>query len=775
MFQRRFFRTADPVEAEAFMKNHSNNQPRDLASADANAIDEIAKQLMQKEKNTEAGDTINYRLYLDALRKRAWLIALLTVLVPTIVGIYTARLPKLYKSRATVIVNSQSDNILSGVKDVVQMGTGGFWANEAFYQKELRILESRAVARRAGEKLGVVADDTLTGLSKITDIQERNAQREKIDPADFILGRFTLDQEQTRNIIHIDTVDPDPARAADISNALADAYLELNLARKIEGTNEAGTWLTIQNLDLKRKLEDSEAKLYAFMEENEVLNASIESQLQEILQRLASFNSSLAAVQARRIEKTLDAQALKDVRGDKTLLATIPEIRDAALIASLKSRLADLESERSILSSRYKPAHPKMQAIDDQAQLLRKNLGNEVEAVLLSLERNQASLVATESGLIRAIKKEREKEAKLNKLKLEHNRLTREVDTNARLYDMVTNRLKETGLTGALRVNNIMILNRARPSAGPFKPDLSKNIMAAIFLGLLLGILCAVVLDFLDNTIKNQEDVQNFLRAPFLGLLPSLEDAMGETGQKDGYSDKRDLFVFNNPKSTMAECARFIRTNLLFMSPDKPLHSITITSPGPQEGKTTMSVSLSVVMAQAGSRTIIIDTDLRRPRLHRALGVSNETGMSNVIVGQNTLDEAIQATDVPGLDVLVCGPVPPNPAEIFHTEKFQDVLSQLKDRYDRLICDSPPVGAVADPVILGTMTDGVIVVSKSEATSRVAAKQTIRTLADANTNLLGVVLNGVDLESRRYGNYYYQYYRRYGQYYGEAKDASSKA
>lgn len=730
--------------------------------------------LEPKEKESEEA-SFDYGMILDALRKRLWLIALVTIITPIIVGVYTSRQPKLYQAQATLVVNSFSDNILNGVQDLVPVGTGGFWGNDAFYEKERRILGSRSVARRAGENIGILTNDKVTGLSTIADEAEKLKARAKLDPADFVLGRYSLEQEPSKNIIHVKAIEQDPQLAADVANGVADAYTELNLERRIQGTNDAGNWLSIQHMDLKRKLEQSEADMYAFMEENAVLNASLDSQLDEILQRLTAFNKTLASVQAQRIENRLDAKVLSEVKDNPDLLETISAIRDAPIIAALKAKRIELDADRSLLSSRYKTAHPKMKAIDEQIQLVNNNLDKEVNSVLISLKRQQASLAETEAGLKQAIQKERQKEASLNKLQLQYNRLKREVETNEKLFGMITTRLKEAGLTGALRVNNVMVLERALTPASPFKPNVSRNVLSAILLGLLAGIGLAIGASMLDNTIKNQEDIEKLLKAPFLGLLPSIAETAGADAASGAYNPKRDMYVFENPKSAMAECARFIRTNLLFMSPDKPIQTMTVTSPSPQEGKTTMSVSLSIVMAQSGSRTLLIDTDLRKPRLHRALGLSNDVGVSSIIAGQATIEEAIHATDVPGLDILVCGPIPPNPAEIFHTDKFHNVLKQLQEKYDRIICDSPPVGAVTDPVILSALTDGTILVTKSEKTSIVSARQSLRALSDANTNLLGVVLNDVNLESRRYGGYYYQYYRRYGQYYGETTESSANA
>jgi capsular exopolysaccharide synthesis family protein len=211
------------------------------------------------------------------------------------------------------------------------------------------------------------------------------------------------------------------------------------------------------------------------------------------------------------------------------------------------------------------------------------------------------------------------------------------------------------------------------------------------------------------------------------------------------------------------------------MSPDRPLRTLVVTSPAPQEGKSTTAVMTAITMAQAGSRTLIVDTDLRKPRLHRVFGIDGDVGISTVLLGQSTIEEATQRTEVPNLDVMVCGALPPNPAEILLSEKFKDLVTQLAVRYDRIVFDTPPMGPVTDPAILGTLVDGVVLVTKCEKTTKTSVKQAMRALTDANARVFGVILNDVDVTSKRYSGAYYAYYRKYGGYYGEGDEAKKAA
>jgi capsular exopolysaccharide synthesis family protein len=285
----------------------------------------------------------------------------------------------------------------------------------------------------------------------------------------------------------------------------------------------------------------------------------------------------------------------------------------------------------------------------------------------------------------------------------------------------------------------------------------AQNLILAVLLGLLGGVGLAFGAEYLDTSITTQDQIEERLGLTFLGLIPSIPKSTDGSAQ--------DLIVFRHPKSAVAECVRSLRTNLLFMSPEKPLKTILVTSSGPQEGKTTTAASLAATMAISGNRTLLVDADMRRPRVHRIYGISNARGLSSLILGEGRLDETVQATEVPNLAALACGPVPPNPAELLHTAAFKALLEEMARKFDRVIIDSPPVGVVADAVVIATGVDGTLMVLKAGQTSRDLAKQAVRQLADVNARVFGAVLNDLDLENQKYGKYYAYY--RYGYYYSQ--------
>jgi len=279
--------------------------------------------------------------------------------------------------------------------------------------------------------------------------------------------------------------------------------------------------------------------------------------------------------------------------------------------------------------------------------------------------------------------------------------------------------------------------------------------MLGLLLGLVGGLGLAFVLEQLDSTVKSQSDVENKVGLPFLGVLPRV------AVERDAPAGDLDLYVYRHPKSTVAEACRAVRTNLLFMSPDRPLRTMLVTSSGPREGKSTTVIATGIAMSQSGGRVLLVDTDMRRPRLHRALGVPNEKGVSSVLVGDADLDDVLKSTEVPGLFLIPSGPIPPNPAELFHTQAFRDFVASVTARFERVIFDSPPVNAVADSAVLATQVDGALLVIRADATNKALARRAVRVLTDVKAKVFGAVLNDVELRNPKYGALYAAYASEY--------------
>jgi succinoglycan biosynthesis transport protein ExoP len=456
-----------------------------------------------------------------------------------------------------------------------------------------------------------------------------------------------------------------------------------------------------------------------------------------------------------------------------------PALADSQTAQKLKDQYIDQYGKLLDVKGKYLERHPAVVAQELRLRQVREDLLREVDIsrknVEMQFEMHNKQVTQLRSALAETTQRALELEQKSS----EYNRLKREFDRLVKLTEKVGGRESETDLASHLKTNNVRILDLALVPVVPFSPNVPKAVALAFGVALLLGIGLALLLESLDNTVKTQDDIEKHAGLTFLGIIPSIdvdEKPRGskkeptETGTGTGAgAATRDMFVLSNPRSSVAECCRSIRTNLLFMSPDKPARTLLITSAGPVEGKTTVAVNMAVTLAQSGLRVLLVDTDMRRPRLHRALGVPNGSeGISKAIVGEADVKGLIRTTDVPNLYLLPCGATPPNPAELLHSQRFKHIVSVLGEAFDHVIFDSPPVGVVTDAAILARLTDGTVLVAKAGRTSRDAlARAHHQVSGDGNVNVLGCILNDLDLNKQaRYGYYYYYYYSRYGSYYG---------
>ncbi len=704
---------------------------------------------------------IDFRSYWRTVRKR-WPFVVLSVIISTVIAfVFTYRQPKIYEATCQIIIEPMAPQILPGSKDVVELGTGTFWANKEFYETQYRIIQSTSVGQRTAEKLGLQYDPDYAASSQDLTVVGR-----------ILASQLSIKPLKDSRVALITVADRKPQRAALIANTIADTYIEHNLDHKLEGARSAMAWLAEQESELKRELEGSEMKLYQFKKDRNLLAVSLDDKQSMLSQNLVNVNGKLTDIRIKILELDAKKKMIQRARSSIADEETLPEIRDNQMITSLRQTYFQQSKEYSDLSSRYGPEHPKIKAISAQMASTKKAYEDEIDSVLSAFEKTYQQHVDNERSL-KALMEQQKKEAiELSKIEVDYKPLQRSSEQNSKMYSLIAARQKEIDITGPMKTNNVRVLERAIVPGAPVRPKPVQNLMIGLMMGLGVGIALAFAIEALDNTLKTQADVEQFLGVPVLGLVPVIGAAAGaEAVQAQDHLRERDLGVFLDPKSVAAECCRSIRTNILFMSPDRPLRTMVVTSPSPQEGKTTTAINLGVTMAEAGGRVLIVDTDMRRPRLHRSFGVPNQTGISTVIVGKATLEEAIKRTDVPNLDVLTCGPVPPNPSELLHTDRFRAVLADCAKLYDRIILDSPPTSAVTDPAVLGNLTDGVVLVVKAGETTRDSAMHARRQLASAKARLFGVVVNAIDFSNPAYGyEYYYRNYYRYGYTYGNGPE-----
>ncbi len=726
----------------------------------------------QPTENHQQSETLTFTDYYRGLLKRKWLILLVFVSVLFISVVVTIRSPKIYEAVATVEIDLQADQVLSDVNDVYKLGDVSYWDNKSYFETQYQILHSRRVALAVVERLHLDRDLAFLGLDEIEDEAELAELLEEADPAETLLLNLIIEPVTDSRLALIRYRGTDPQQATTIANAVAEAYIEQNLERKTSSARSAISWLSEQVDELKSKLEESERALYEFKKENDILSTDMDERVNITGTRLSELYSETRRAETEYVKLKAQYESMQRIMPEEDVerIASMTVLQ-SPLIKDLKVEYVRLQNQYSELLQVYKERHPDVLQVKSQLDRTKENLRSEVRAIIngvrAEFEASRTTFLAIQSELDKV-----KDQAKLLTLKqVEYNRLLREKESNQGLFQQVLVRLKEIDLSSMLEVNNIRMLDEAKVPIKPIRPRVKLNLALGFMLALIFSVGLAVLLEILDKTLKNAADIGRYLKVPLLGVVPQVK--VDQQLLEQNIPNVVDRYAFLRPKSSLAECCRSIRTNINFVSPGKPLRRILVTSASPREGKTTIVSNIGITMANLGRKVLILDTDMRRPRLHKAFNMKNEYGLSNIIMGTMNEAEAVRKTEIENLTILTCGPIPPNPAELVGSERFKTIIDNLSAMYDMVILDSPPVIAVADSLILSNLVDGVVMIVKSGKTLRDVAIQAKRSLTDVKANLLGAIINDLDLDSKEYGSHYYYYYHRYG-YYNTDKETQAE-
>lgn len=700
------------------------------------------------------------------------------LLVAGSVTLYTSRQPRIYEALATLEYDPNPAKPLGDAIDNSAGAGDGYWSTQEFYETQNYILKSRGLAERVVRKLGLQQDPGFVGVDpadskKFTGVSVEQA-------AQMLIGRTKVTQIQETRVVRIVIEDRSPERAQLITNTLLEEYIQKALEDRLGSSTRALEWMGGQMESLKHELENSEQALYKFREKNESLSASLEERQKIIASQLHAYNERLTELRQARVLKGARLSVLREQLAlDDVLLATEagPFAEDNS-VQDLRGAYRLMAAELGKLSVTYGPAHPQVLSARAALDSLLKQLRTKVNAIVKGAEADLRELSLSEQGLQQALNQVNQQGLHLSLQETTYSQLDRDRKTKTELYNLVLERAAQTDMTRALRVASARVVDRALKPTTPVRPRTRLAVIIGSIVGLMSGIAVALGISQLDNKVRSLADLES-RGVTVLGVIPSvstsvLSNVYGKRAARRAgrvQDTERDLIVFNEPRSTVAECCRTIRTNLTFQSADRPLRAFAVTSAMPRDGKSTVAISLGITMAQSGRRVLLIDTDLRKPRLHKAFKVPAHEGVTSILAGDATLDTAVQTTDVPGLMLLQCGPIPPNPSELLHTKRFAQLVADAREAYDLVIFDSPPLGAVTDPAIISTLVDGVIVVIRARITTRAGVTAALRQLRDVSARVIGAVLNDVNLDDSAYGAYY-SYYR---QYYAEDENKPGKA
>jgi len=721
--------------------------------------------------------------YLHVLIKRKWIVLSSLLLVVGVVALSTLRSTPIYDAVGSIAINKW-DPVVLNLRD--SAGNGNDYYDPTDLDTEVRILKSDLLALQVIRQLGLnqpSAEETTTSpLNLSADTSQAGSEKTSAALASF-RGNLQVTLVPNTRIIEIHYRSPDKNLAAKAVNALANTYIEQNFKTRFESTMQASDWLSKQLVDLQMKVESSQEKLVKYQKDHEILG--IDEKQNITTAKLDELNRELTAAESARMEKESVYHLVQSGDSDSIAAAASADNRakdstaSSSLLEKLREQEADLKIQLAQLNTQFGPAFPKLAQLNSQLHEVESQIQVEMKKVAARLRGDYSAALQRENMLRAALEQQKQEANKLNESAIEYSLLKRDVETNRTLYEGLLEKLKEAGVTAGLRSNSFRIVDAARVPSAPAEPNLPRNLALALALGLTTGISLAFALDALDNTVRTPEDAQTLSALPSLGMIP-LGSRSGELSTRRRLAlasskEAVELVTQARPKSQMAESYRALRTSLLLSSLGGPPKVILITSALPQEGKTTTSINSAIVLAQKGTRVLLVDADLRRPSIHKTLGIGPGNGLSNVLTGNATLQQSIiQSAILPDLFVLPAGTPPPNPAELLASTNMKDVLDQLRREYDHIVIDTPPTLSVTDAVALSTSADRVVLVIRSGQTTKQALRRARDVLLSVNARVCGVLLNAVDLSSPDY-YYYYEYHGKYGhRYYAEDEPARTQ-
>ncbi|HLY63853.1 MAG TPA: polysaccharide biosynthesis tyrosine autokinase [Terriglobia bacterium] len=701
------------------------------------------------------------RAYWDILFRRRWEVLTVAFVVLTIVAIYTFKMKPVYQATAQLEIDSESP-LIQSLKDLSE----NLPTDEAFLETQVKVLQSDNLAWQTIQQLGLgqnpaFSSDAAKPSSRSLDprILRGRLMKEFNNDVSIALVRNT-------QMVQVSFESTDPDLAARVANTLVNNYKDYDFHKKYDATREASGWMEQQLDETKANVEKSQEALVQYERANSIVNVSDKQNVVE--QRLSDLSRDLSNAQSDREQKESLYEMVKANPDQVALLA------QNELLQKLEEKYADLKSQYVDALGQYGTNFPKVQRLRDQVTEIQSLIDRERKRTVERIQSDYHAAVGREKLVSASVTEQKAEVGKINQLLIQHNMLQREFETNQLLYQSLNQRLKDAQVSAGLKATNIHVVDPAVSPSLPIRPKKSLNLLLGLMAGLLLGISLAVVLEGLEHTsIKTAEDVERLLPATCLALIPMAGSGANRYGYglaKRGTTPPLQnhgvaLSVLKDPTSPVAEAYRALRSAILFSTAPQPPQSIVVTSAQPHEGKTSTSVNVAAVLAQNGARVLIIDADLRNPGVARALGVTNRKGLSGVLTGAYGIDDAIERVgEAVNLWVLTAGPHPPNPAELLSSSKMESLMDELRQRFDHVVVDSPPVLLVTDATVLSTLVDGVLLVAESGVTPPGALIRAHRTLGIAGGRVLGVVVNKVDLRS---GGYYYGYYTKYyGAYYG---------
>jgi len=686
--------------------------------------------------------------YLHVLLRRRWLILAIFVAVTTHAVVRTNLTRPVYRGSAQLLIERQAPSVIA-FKEVAEVNAG--WWGEEYFETQYKVLQSRVLARRVIEDMKLLDDPEFGGPRKPEEIEALLKAPPGESPViegtiDAFLGRVSVSPVKNSRVVSVSAEAFRPELASRVANRLSQLYIDQALEFRYQTSADAGKWLGGQIEDQRKKVEAAEAALEKVREKQGIVN--IEERRTLLDQKLNQLGSAQTQLRTERLEKQAVYEQMKKAAQPEDL----PEVVRSPLVQAQLMELATLERREAQLLEQYLEKHPQVVKVRGQIEEARGKVRSEAQRVIRGIENEYKAAAAKEASITTALEGTKADLLDLQQRAIPYDTRKRELEAAKSVLGSLLSRHKETDIAQELKNTNIRILDSAVIPRGPVRPQKMRDILNGILLGLGLGIGLAFFLEYLDNTLRTPDDIRRHLGAPLLGVVPEL------TNKKTG----RVVGVTEGLPGPFVEGYRIVRTALRYSWPDRAPRVLTVTSTAPGEGKTLTSVNLAATLAALDGNVLLIDGDLRKPNAHTILRCRKAPGLSDVLVGKCEALQAIQPVKGANCSFLSSGTHAPSPADLMTDEGMRGFLASLRGLYSWIVIDTPPMGAVADALILSSFADGVVVVAGAEMVPRKAVRHTLERIAETGVRTLGIVLNRAQVEKH---SYYYGHY--YGHYYGD--------
>jgi succinoglycan biosynthesis transport protein ExoP len=694
--------------------------------------------------------------YWQILRKRRWyVLGMLAVIfgISVVLGLTSTRM---YEASSKLAIYPESASALD-FKDS-DNGTSGY-DNDLALQTQASVLLSDTLALKVIDTMHLDRDPSFTGKKSAAPAAASHSAHGDSKTVALLRdfrGGLKVEPVPGTRIVVVSYSDPDPRLATDIVNTLVQTFIEANVRTRYESATQTSEWLSKELSDLKVKVEASEEKLVRYQKEHGILG--IDDKQNIVTAKLDELNKELTAAQADRIHQESNYKFA--MSADPAVSANTDPLERDPLLDKLVEKENDLNTQYAQMTTQFGSGYPKVAELNNQLKQLRAEIADEQTRIQHRLRGEYMAAAQREKMLSTALEQQKQEANKLNESAIEYSVLKRDADSNHQLYDNLLQKLKQAGIAAGLRSSNIRVVDVAQVPDLPSSPHLSRILAFGLLLGLGGGVALALVVENLDTTISNVDEARAICTLPALGMIP-LQGSVANGDLKNGLSDPPiySLVTYAQPRSPAAESFRALRTSILHSSFGTPPRVILVTSSLPREGKSTISANSAIVMAQRGSRVLLVDGDLREPAIANMFGITPRGGLSNIIDGSHSFENVmVPLPHVPNLHILAAGRTTSQPAELLGSTRMKEYISRWRSEFDYVIIDTPPCLSFTDAVLLSRDADGVILVARWGQTTKAALRAASELLVQVNARMIGLVLNAYDLSAVPYDRAFHSEY-----------------